>query len=179
MFLIDEIVSKPKLFSSVFLFGVEAMNPILQKIIYISMQCLLHPGCSKHSFIGNFRKFRRLIRIFLRKNYLTFMEVSMKKTYVIDTNVLIQSPYALLSFEDNQVVLPIAVLEELDKLKNDEGERGANARQSIRYLEQLRQTGSLFEGVPTYNNGIIRIEANFVSVTLPHGFTPNPMITVS
>lgn len=94
----------------------------------------------------------------------------MKKTYVIDTNVLIQSPYALLSFEDNQVVLPIAVLEELDKLKNDEGERGANARQSIRYLEQLRQTGSLFEGVPTYNNGIIRIEANFVSVTLPHGF---------
>lgn len=94
----------------------------------------------------------------------------MKKTYVIDTNVLIQSPYALLSFEDNQVVLPIAVLEELDKLKNDEGERGANARQSIRYLEQLRQTGSLFEGVSTYNNGIIRIEANFVSVTLPHGF---------
>ncbi len=94
----------------------------------------------------------------------------MKKTYVIDTNVLIQSPYALLSFEDNQVVLPIAVLEELDKLKNDEGERGANARQSIRYLEQLRQTGSLFEGVSTYKNGIIRIEANFVSVTLPHGF---------
>ena len=94
----------------------------------------------------------------------------MEKTYVIDTNVLIQSPYALNSFEDNKVVLPIAVLEELDKLKNDDGERGANARQAIRYLEQLRQVGSLFEGVPIPTGGIIRIEANFVSVELPHGF---------
>lgn len=94
----------------------------------------------------------------------------MKKTYVLDTNVLIQSPYALLSFEENKVVLPIAVLEELDKLKTEEGERGANARQSIRYLETLRQSGSLFEGVSLETGGIIRIEANFVSVELPFGF---------
>lgn len=47
----------------------------------------------------------------------------MIKTYVLDTNILIQSPHALLSFEDNKIVLPIAVLEELDKLKNEEGER--------------------------------------------------------
>lgn len=72
----------------------------------------------------------------------------MIKTYVLDTNVLIQSPLALLSFEDNKVVLPIAVLEELDKLKNEEGERGANARQTIRYLEQLRQIGNLLKGYP-------------------------------
>lgn len=94
----------------------------------------------------------------------------MTKTYVLDTNVLIQSPYALLSFEDNKVVLPIAVLEELDKLKNEEGERGANARQSIRYLEQLRQTGNLFEGVPLNEGGTLKIEANFVHVDLPFGF---------
>lgn len=94
----------------------------------------------------------------------------MTKTYVLDTNVLIQSPYALLSFEDNKVVLPIAVLEELDKLKNEEGERGANARQSIRYLEQLRQTGNLFEGVSLNKGGILKIEANFVHVDLPFGF---------
>ncbi|MGB8451991.1 MAG: PhoH family protein [Anaerocolumna sp.] len=94
----------------------------------------------------------------------------MEKTYVIDTNVLIQSPYALLSFEDNKVVLPIAVLEELDKLKNDDGDRGANARQAIRYLEQLRLKGSLFEGVSIHSGGIIKIEANFVAVELPHGF---------
>ena len=39
---------------------------------------------------------------------------TMKKTYVLDTNVLIQAPYALKCFEDNRIVLPLAVLEELD-----------------------------------------------------------------
>ena len=42
----------------------------------------------------------------------------MQKTYILDTNVLIQAPYALQSFEDNHLVLPLAVLEELDGLKN-------------------------------------------------------------
>ena len=72
----------------------------------------------------------------------------MQKTYILDTNVLIQAPYALQSFEDNHLVLPLAVLEELDGLKNAEGERGANARQVIRYLESLRTAGNLLEGVP-------------------------------
>lgn len=49
----------------------------------------------------------------------------MIKTYVIDTNVLIQAPYAVNCFEDNQIVLPVAVLEELDNLKKaDGGKRG-------------------------------------------------------
>ena len=65
----------------------------------------------------------------------------MQKTYVLDTNVLIQAPHALRCFEDNRVVLPLAVLEELDGLKNSEGERGANARQAIRFLETLRDCG--------------------------------------
>ena len=50
----------------------------------------------------------------------------MIKTYVVDTNVLIQAPYALNCFEDNQVVIPVVVLEELDNLKKAEGERGNN-----------------------------------------------------
>ena len=57
---------------------------------------------------------------------------AMEKTYVLDTNVLIQAPHALESFEDNRIVLPLAVLEELDGLKRAEGERGGNARQDIR-----------------------------------------------
>lgn len=97
----------------------------------------------------------------------------MIKTYVLDTNVLIQSPLALLSFEENKVVLPIAVLEELDKLKNEEGERGANARQTIRYLEGLRQTGNLFEGVALQTGGSLKIEANFAQIELPYGFAPD------
>ena len=55
----------------------------------------------------------------------------MIKTYVVDTNVLIQAPYALNCFEDNQVVIPVVVLEELDNLKKAEGERGNNARRAI------------------------------------------------
>ena len=58
----------------------------------------------------------------------------MKKTYVLDTNVLIQAPYALRCFQENQVVIPLAVVEELDGLKRAEGERGQSARAAIRAL---------------------------------------------
>lgn len=94
----------------------------------------------------------------------------MKKTYVLDTNVIIQSPLALSSFEDNKVVLPVAVLEELDKLKNDDAERGSNARQAIRYLENLRLKGNLYEGVPLEGGGLIKIETNYSNIDIPPGF---------
>ena len=58
----------------------------------------------------------------------------MKKIYVLDTNVLIQAPHALKCFEDNEVVLPLVVLEELDGHKRDEGERGANVREAIGFI---------------------------------------------
>lgn len=91
----------------------------------------------------------------------------MVKIYVADTNVLIQAPYAIDSFEDNSVVLPMAVLEELDHLKKAEGETGANARRVIRYLEQLRLKGNLLKGVELENGGMLRVEKNFVDVELP------------
>lgn len=71
----------------------------------------------------------------------------MVKIYVVDTNVLIQAPYGMQCFEDNQVVLPVVVLEELDNLKKAEGETGANVRTTIRMLEELRLQGDLLEGV--------------------------------
>ena len=73
--------------------------------------------------------------------------MAMQKTYVLDTNILIQAPYALESFEDNHIVLPLAVLEALDELQQAEGDQGGNARQVIRYLEQMRLRGNLVEGV--------------------------------
>ena len=91
----------------------------------------------------------------------------MKKTYVLDTNVLIQAPYAINCFEENKIVLPLVVIEELDGLKKAEGERGANARAAIRLLEELRNTGDLLTGVPLSNGGSLRIEKNFVQVELP------------
>lgn len=60
----------------------------------------------------------------------------MKKTYVLDTNILVQSPNALLSFEENNVIIPFAVLKELDGLKKRDGDLGANARDVVRKLEE-------------------------------------------
>ena len=97
----------------------------------------------------------------------------MEKTYVLDTNVLIQAPYALESFEENHIVLPLAVLEELDGLKQAEGERGGNARQVIRFLEKLRLQGNLMEGVPLPGGGTLRLESNHVGVALLHGMDPD------
>ena len=94
----------------------------------------------------------------------------MKKNYVLDTNVLIHTPYALESFEDNCIILPLAVLQELDGLKNAEGERGRNARESIRILEHFRQKGNLMDGVDLPGGGILRLEINHVEVELPPGF---------
>lgn len=91
----------------------------------------------------------------------------MAKTYVIDTNILIQAPYALECFEENHLVLPLVVLEELDSLKKAEGERGLNARRTIRMLEKLRLRGNLLEGVPLDNGGTLRVETNCVNVALP------------
>lgn len=95
----------------------------------------------------------------------------MQKTYVLDTNVLLQAPYALQSFEDNHVVLPLTVLEELDGLKTADGETGANARQTIRFLEHLRQTGNLLQGVSLPSGGTLRLEMNHVDVHLPESFS--------
>lgn len=91
----------------------------------------------------------------------------MAKTYVIDTNVLIQAPYALQCFEENHLILPLVVLEELDGLKKADGERGANARRAIRCLEKLRLQGDLLAGVSLPTGGTLRIEANCVDIVLP------------
>ena len=79
------------------------------------------------------------------------------KTFVLDTNVLLHSPVALDVFDDNQVVLPMAVLEELDKFKTQSSELGRNARESIRKLDALRAGGKLSKGVPLANGGTLRV----------------------
>ena len=91
----------------------------------------------------------------------------MIKSYVIDTNILIQAPYACQCFEENRVILPLVVLEELDGLKKAEGEKGANARRAIRFLEKLRMKGDLLKGVELEDGGFLRVEANCVGVELP------------
>ena len=99
----------------------------------------------------------------------------MRKIYVMDTNILIHAPEAILNFEDNEVVIPMAVLEELDGLKNSEKEKGRNAREAIRHLENLRVQGNLVAGVDTEQGGIIRIEKNYVDMQLPKDMPEDKM----
>jgi len=81
----------------------------------------------------------------------------MPKNFVLDTNVLLHNAEALESFADNTVVLPLAVLEELDRFKIRTDELGRNARRVIRRLDELRGSGSLRNGVRLSSGGIIRV----------------------
>jgi len=81
----------------------------------------------------------------------------LRKTFVLDTNVILHNPNSLISFADNIVLLPIEVLEELDRFKRNRDERGRNARIAIRMLDEFRQRGEPGEGFPLENGGILKI----------------------
>lgn len=96
----------------------------------------------------------------------------MKKTYVLDTNILMTSPNALFGFADNDVVITGTTLQELDAHKGDSGERGYNVRETVRLLESLRKRGSLIEGVSTWDGGRILLEPDMVDESvLPFGYS--------
>jgi PhoH-like ATPase len=82
------------------------------------------------------------------------------KTYVLDTNVLLHDPHALYVFQENNVVLPLAVIEEIDDQKRRQDEIGRNARLVSRELDDLRRLGSLASGIATPRGGSLRIEIN-------------------
>ena len=77
------------------------------------------------------------------------------KTFVLDTNVLLHDPNALLKFDQHDVVIPIGVLQELDKKKRFSDELGKNARQVIRFITSLG--GSLHKGVLLSSGGTFSI----------------------
>ena len=81
----------------------------------------------------------------------------MKKNYILDTNVLLHDPNSLLKFEDNNVLLPIEVIEEIDRFKRESTELGQNARTVSRLLDGFRGAGQLSEGVTLPNGGHLRI----------------------
>ncbi|MGB2599764.1 MAG: PhoH family protein [Candidatus Omnitrophota bacterium] len=81
----------------------------------------------------------------------------MSKTFVLDTNVILHNPNSLVSFADNTVLLPIEVLEELDRFKKGHDEKGRNARIAIRMLDEFRQKGEPGKGYPLENGGTLKI----------------------
>ena len=82
----------------------------------------------------------------------------MKKTYLLDTNVLLTSADSIFSYKNNDIIIPLKVIEEIDKHKKRQDGVGANARITIRILDKLREDGNLYKGVKiSEGKGILSI----------------------
>ncbi|MEI8364890.1 MAG: PhoH family protein [Parachlamydiaceae bacterium] len=83
-----------------------------------------------------------------------------KKTFVLDTNVLLHDPEAITKFPKHDVVIPVTVLEELDKMKRLPNDLGKNSRGVFRLLDSLPSigTGDLRHGVLLENGSTVRIQ---------------------
>jgi PhoH-like ATPase len=81
----------------------------------------------------------------------------LKKNFVLDTNVLLHDPNAIYAFEEHSVIIPIYVIEEIDRFKRDLSELGRSAREVGRMLDELRKEGSISEGVKLHNGGTLSV----------------------
>lgn len=84
----------------------------------------------------------------------------MQETYILDTNVFLFDPQALEHFPGNQLLIPLEVVEEIDRFKHDSTETGHNARQVAHVIDRLRVKGSLRDGVRLANGSTLRIVAD-------------------
>ncbi|MBD3344222.1 MAG: AAA family ATPase [Chitinivibrionales bacterium] len=80
------------------------------------------------------------------------------KNYILDTTVLLYDSQALFAFDDNNVIVPINVIEDIDRFKKELTETGTNARQTSRYLDEFRREGSLATGVRMRNGGMVSVK---------------------
>ncbi len=94
-----------------------------------------------------------------------------KKTFVLDTNVLLHDSEAIVKFPNSNVVIPVTVLEELDKMKRLPNELGKNARAVFRFLDSLNfiGKGDLHKGVVLENGAVVRIQLE-VKTDIPYTF---------
>ena len=93
----------------------------------------------------------------------------MKKTYVLDTNVFLTNANSVFEFKNNDIVVPLKVLDEIDKHKKRQDGVGLNARKIIRILDNLRSKGNLHKGVRLGRRmGILSVRGYDVE-DLPHG----------
>lgn len=94
----------------------------------------------------------------------------MKKTFVLDTCVFLSDPNCLKHFEDNDIVIPLKVLDEIDKNKARQDGAGFNARHVIRVLDVYRTKGSLFKGVSLGESKGKLFVKHYDTEGLPHDF---------
>jgi PhoH-like ATPase len=95
------------------------------------------------------------------------------KNYILDTNVLLHDPNSLLNFKDNNVIIPIEVIEEIDRFKRESNELGQNARTVSRMFDSYRGEGSLSAGVSLPNGGKLRIAVQKKSLSNGNGHGKN------
>ena len=81
----------------------------------------------------------------------------MKKIFILDTNVLIHDPNCIFNFQDNDVFIPIYVIEEIDRLKTYNDSVGKSARDTSKNIDSLRLKGSLSNGIPNEEGGVFKI----------------------
>jgi PhoH-like ATPase len=91
----------------------------------------------------------------------------MRKTYILDTSTLIYDPCAWKQFPNSDVIIPIAVLGELDKLKKQSGEAGRNARVCVRLLDELTDKMDITVGVIVENDTLVKIDATYRDLSDP------------
>ncbi|MEW6277765.1 MAG: PhoH family protein [Candidatus Eremiobacterota bacterium] len=84
--------------------------------------------------------------------------MSTRKIYLLDTSVLLHRPDSIFSFGDNQVVIPIVVLDELDHFKKGSMELNRNARLVIKFLDEVSQQGPVSKGVKLQNGGTLMVD---------------------
>ena len=91
-------------------------------------------------------------------------KIGKRKTFIVDTSVLLYDKCAIHSFPGNDVIIPLIVLDELDRFKDKPGLLGENARYVNRYLDDLRKQGSLHDGVKIDHDQTIRVDINHYDV---------------
>ena len=96
-----------------------------------------------------------------------------KKIYVLDTSVCLTDANCIYSFSNNDIVLPLKVLEEIDHHKKRQDGVGVSARNIIRSLDSLREKGSLYKGVRLAKGKGILYAKNFVPDGLPASLDPS------
>lgn len=82
----------------------------------------------------------------------------LKKAFILDTNVLLFDPQAIYKFGNNDIIIPIVVVEEIDRFKREMSENGRHARQFSRLIDEMRADGEISKGVPLPGGGTLSVE---------------------
>ena len=100
----------------------------------------------------------------------------MKKVFILDTNILLNNPLSIFQFDDNDVVIPISVIEEIDNFKKDMSDIGRNAREISRMMDKMRTRGNLSSGIPIFEE---REDSGMLFVYLGHNMDILPELLAS